>query len=86
MDEADIANDLAQAEREAAVQAQLAAGAAPRCAPRHDRSGRRICVMCARILSPQRLAAVPHAVACTHCESADEHRQRQNRSKRAWAP
>lgn len=67
MDEHDWAQDMAAAERDAAVSARrLAAAREARQAGRTD------CVDCGAVIPPGRLAALPQAVRCTDCAAARE--------------
>lgn len=81
----DTANDLADSEREALVARELARGHTPRATPVHATDGRRLCIACGVPIDQKRLAAVPHAVACTECEQANEQQQQLYRRASPWA-
>lgn len=84
VDVIDTANDLAEGEREARIAEVLARGRTPRATPMHATDGRRLCIECGEPIDQQRLAAVPHAVACMECESGAEQRQQQTRGGTTW--
>ena len=83
-DDVDIANDLAETDRAALVELQLAHAKKPRAVPVHATDGQRICLDCGVPISHQRLAAVPNAVACYPCEAAQEKRDQQFRRRNPW--
>lgn len=72
MDEADQAEKLESAERERALDAQLARGREYE-VPR-ERNGARICLDCSDPIDPKRLAARPEAVRCIWCQYLREER------------
>jgi RNA polymerase-binding transcription factor DksA len=78
-DEVDHANELAEADRAGGVEEQLARSLLQRANALTAPDGRRHCVDCRQPIDGDRLAAVPHAIACAACESIAEQAEAKRR-------
>lgn len=74
MDEADHAKDLEMADRQRALDAQMARAHETEM-PR-ERHGVRVCLNCHEPIDPARLKARPESVRCIWCQHLREHWQR----------